>query len=374
MDNLISDNDKLFEKLDKLYDEDKFDDVIKEITKVPQENRSNKLLFMLIGAYSSSEKYGEALRELEQIFERCETNEDIARYWYQRGYICYKTDHEFAAKHLYERGLEAAPDDPLDLKSEIEECNSFILDDLHKLADISYRAKTTIQKHCASGMGRVKYRLSDEEFSMRLSFLSAIRQIPGTKLGLGFSDFLKTYPDKEKPVVREFLKQRFKITDKKSLDSFINNSFSYNLAFLLHNVCANAAGTPDFDLSALDRNGRELFEDLTVFFSYIARYLPERGGVAAWDICEKIGFARSAFACGIINEKDYRSIVNTMTNFAKDNFSSFEEYLTSLVIGSGTFMFVEDNRSVKSAIRFIDQMMPLILVGDVADVMWNGNN
>ena len=371
MDNFIPDNDAVYETLDKLYDEDKFTDIINEITKIPKEKWSNKLWFRLIGAYNSSERFGEASRELQEIFPRCRSNEDIARYWYQRGYSFYKTDHEFAAKHFYERGLAADPDDTLNLKGEIEECNSFLLEDLHKLAEISNRVKITLEKHCASGMGRVKYRVSDEEFSMRLGYFPAIRRIPGTKFGLGFKDFLKTFSDDDKPVVREFLKKNFKITDKKSLDDLCNNNFSYNLSLLLHNVCSNVIGKPDFDTSKLDINGRELFSDLTVFFSYIAKYLPERGGLSAWDICEKIGFARNSFACGIITEADYRAIVNKMTDFAKNSFSSFAEYLVSLVIGSGTFMFLEDNRSVKSAIRFINEMMPLVLEGDVPDIMWN---
>lgn len=371
MDNFIPDNEPIYDTLDKLYDEDKFDEIIEEITKIPRKNWSNKLWFRLIGAYNSAGKFGEATQELQKIFPRCQSHGDIARYWYQRGYICYKTDHEFAAKHLYERGLAADPDDELNLRSEIEECGGYILDDLHKLAEIARRVKATLIKHCAPAPGIVKYRVSEEEFSLRLGYLSAIRRIPGTEYGLGFDDFLKKFSNNEKPIVREFLKRNFKITGKKSLDELCGGSMSYNLSMVLHNVCSQVMGKPDFDVSALDNNGRELFSDLTVFFSYIAEFLPERGGIAAWDISEKIGFARNSYACDLISEGEYRAVIAEQTGYAKKYFSGFDEYLTSLVIGGGTFMFIEDNRSVKSAIAYINSIMPLVLEGDVPDIMWN---
>lgn len=370
MENIIEDNDKIYEKLDALYDEDKFDEIIEEIAKIPRKQWSNKLWFRLIGAYSSSGKFGEATQELQGIFPHCQTREDKARYWYQLGYICYKTDHEFAAKHLYEKGLAADPDDSLGLKAEIEECNAYISEDLLKLADISFRATETIKKHCGSANGKIKYRVSEEEFTLRLGYLSAIRHIPGTQYGLGFDDYLKKFPENEKPIVRDFLKRNFRITNKKSLLEICNNTMSYNLARVLQNICSYIVGNPDFDASALNDNGKEFFNDAAEYFKYELKFLPE-GGVAAWDICEKIGFARNCYACDILSESEYREIMNEQTAYAKKFFSSFEEYLTSLVLGAGMFMFVEDNRSVKSAIEFIDRVMPLVLEGDVPDVLWN---
>lgn len=370
MSDIILDNDEIFETLDKLYDEDKYDDIIGIITKIPRQKWSNKLWFRLIGAYNNSEKFGESLRELKEIFPRCQTHEDKARYYYQRGYICYKTDHELAARHLYERGLEADPDDTLNLKAEIEECNGYIVEDMHKLAEICYRVRDTLRKHCASGMGRVKYKISEDEFIMRLAYLPAIRRIPGTEHGLGFANLTKQFPDAEKPAVKAFLKRNFGIVDKKTLFNLCANGFSYNLATVLHNVCSSVAGEPDFDVNTLDKNGQEMFSDLTVFISSVARFLPERGGVSAWDISEKIGFTRNAYACGLITEEDFRTYAGQLAELAKGSFPSFEEYLASLVIGSGMFMFIEDDRSIKSAIKFIDQNMPLVLEGDVPDLMW----
>ena len=364
MDNFISDNDPIYEKLDRLYDEDKFDEIIAAVKAVPRKHWSNKLWFRIIGAYNNTGKFGEAVQELQGIFPRCRSHEDLARYWYQRGYILYKTDHELAAQHLYERGLLADPDDSLDLKAEIS-------GDLQKLANISERAMMALKKHCASTMGKIKYRLSDEEFALRLAYLPSIRHIPNTKYGLGFDNFLKKFPDDEKRIVRAFLKNNFGIIDKKSLDELLNGKLSYNLTSVMHNVCAQAAGSPDFDVSALDQNGKELFGDFTLFLSYIIKFLPTRGGVTAWDISEKIGFTRNAYACDIITEKDYREAVSIYTDLAKRCFSDFDEYLTSLVLGSGMFMFLEDNRSVKSAIKYIDTVMPLVLEGDVPDIIWN---
>ncbi len=371
MDNFISDNDPIYETLDRLYDEDKFDEIIAAVKAVPRKQWSNKLWFRIIGAYNNTGRFGDSIQELQGIFPRCRSHEDLARYWYQRGYILYKTDHELAAQHLYERGLAADPDDTLELKTEISDCIAIVAEDFQKLANISERAMMTLKKHCVSSMGKIKYRVSDEEFALRLAYLPAIRHIPNTKYGLGFDDFLKKFPDDEKRIVRAFLKNNFGVVDKKSLDELLNGKLSYNLTSVMHNVCAQAAGSPDFDASALDQNGRELFGDFTLFLSYIIKFLPIRGGVTAWDLSEKIGFARNAYACDVISEKDYCEAVNKYMDIAKQCFSDFDEYLTSLVLGSGMFMFLEDNRSVKSAIKYIDTVMPLVLQGDVPDIMWN---
>ena len=370
MENLIPDNDLIYDNLDKLYDSDKFDEIIAEIAKIPRKQWSTKLWFRLIGAYSSSGKFAEATQELQGIFPRCQTREDKARYWYQLGYVCFKTDHEFAAKHLYEKGLAADPEDTLGLKDEIQECNEYISEDLLKLAEISFRATETIKKHCGSEKGKVKYRVSDEEFTLRLGYLSAIRHIPGTQYGLGFDNYLKKFPENEKPIVREFLKRNFRITNAKTLADICNKTMSYNLAKVLQDVCSYIVGNPDFDISAINESGKEFLNDAAEYFKYELKFLPE-GGVAAWDICEKIGFARNCFACDLITEEEYRAIMNEQTEYAKKFFSSFEEYLTSLVLGAGMFMFVEDNRSVRSAIEFIDRVMPLVLEGDVPDLLWN---
>ncbi len=371
MENLISDNDPIYDELDRLYDEDKFDRIIEIIEEIPEERQSNKLRFRLIGAYNNTERYDDARRALNDIFPKCQKPEELARYWYQYGYICYKTDHELAAKHLYEKGLSADPNDALDLKNEIKECDRYITEDLQKLSDTAYRVKDTLKKHCYGEMGRIKARVSDEGFTLRLSYLSAVRKIPGTNEILGINDFLKKYPDREKPIVRTFLKQHFGITDFGTLAELCDKKMSYNLTMVLGNVCSSAIGKPNFDMDKLTDDGRELMGDLMLFVSSIMKFLPEKGGVTAWDICEKIGFSRMAYACGVISEKEYRAIAERQTDFAKRCFSAFDEYLTSLVLGSGLFVFLEDNRSIKSAISYINSIMPIVLLGDAPDIMWN---
>lgn len=371
MDGYIPDNDKIFEALDKLYDEDNFDGIVKAVTKIPKENRSPKLWFRLIGAYSSSERFSEALRCLNEVFPLCKTNEEQARYWYQNGYIMYKTDHEFAARRLYQRGLEADPADTLNLKAEIDECDAYLLEDLQKLGKTAALVKSTLEKHCSTSVDRLKRRLSDEAFTVKLGFLPSIRRIPDAKKGFLPLDFLAVYSDKDKPAARKFLKDALDITDLSSLQNALNGKITYNLAMVLHNVCSKVAGNPDFEPEELGRDGQELFDDLTVFFSYILPFIPQKGGLAAWDISEKIGFSRIAFGCDLISENEYRAIMKSMANYAKENFSSFDEYLVSLVLGGATFMFFENNRSVKSSIDYINELMPLILESDLPDIMWN---
>lgn len=368
---MISDDDKLYEELDKWHDDEKYDKIVSAVLDIPQEQRSNKLWFRLISAYNNLKQFDKAGEELQRIFPRCETPVDRARWNYMNGYIFDMNRKELLAMHFYEDALEADPDDTaeLGLEKEIGDCQSYIEKDLKKLRGLSEKITKDIKKRYAQMPWSEKYELNDEEFTMQLGFLPAIRKIPGQERGLGFTEYFKKYEGEQREQAKEWLERLFGITDRGSFIEFFQTNRDCNIANLARDVIANLNGKPVFDLSELNKNGRRLFEDVTLFIKVFAEFLPE-AGVAAWDMCEKIGFLRHAYAVDYITNTDYCTCMLAIMDDAKANFSSAEEYMLSLAFGSGLYMFLMDDRSISSGLEFMLQTTAFLLHGDIADIRW----
>ncbi len=75
-------------------------------------------------------------------------------------------------------------------------------------------------------------------------------------------------------------------------------------------------------------------------------------GVAAYDASLLVGHARRAFTAGIISEQEAWKVINFATQLAIDNFSSWEEFGKSYVLG-----FALDIRDRKDG--FLDEMYHL---------------
>jgi len=56
-------------------------------------------------------------------------------------------------------------------------------------------------------------------------------------------------------------------------------------------------------------------------------------GVAAYDASVLVGHARRAFTAGLISEEDAWKVINFATQLAKENFSSWEEFAKSYILG-----------------------------------------
>ena len=124
-----------------------------------------------------------------------------------------------------------------------------------------------------------------------------------------------------------------------------------------------------FDISELNKNGRRLFDDVTLFVKVFAEFLPA-AGVAAWDMSEKIGFCRHAYAVDFLTHTDYCTCMAAMMDDVKASFSSTEEYMLSMAFGSALYMFMEDERSIPSAIDFLLKSSAFIIHGDLGDIRW----
>ncbi len=242
--------------------------------------------------------------------------------------------------------------------------------DLKTLHELCKKVSTDIKERCKQR--RIKRKISDEDFQMRLGFFPAIRKVPGLDTVIGFEGvdaYFRHYEGEEKEKCLQWLENFYGITDEESFFKHIQSDRGCNIAHMAYDVIAQMNGQLSFDINELNEDGRFAFENTLHFVEAFVEFLP-KAGVLAWDICEKIGFARHAYRCGIIGRTEYCRGMMALSDSAIENFSSWEEYMHSLIYGCGLYAFSIDNFNVSSAIEFICTMIPLLLNSDLADLKW----
>lgn len=369
---LISDNDPIYAVLDEYYENDEYNKIIGAVLKIPEERRSAKLRFRLISAYNNLKDFNRARGELEAVFPMCKTSVERAKFHYMFGYINYMLDKEMMARACYEEGLDIDPENEsgLDLADKIAECNEYIQKDLDAVRDMSEKMAKDIDERCRLYAEKNDFlELSEEEFTMELGFLPGIRKIPGFEHSIGFNKFFTVYEGEQKETALKWFKNYFGVTDKDSFVKLYQGGRVCNISNFAGDVTAYLNGKPHFDINELNRNGKRAFFNTVELIKAFGDNLPE-GGTLAWDLCEKVGFCRHAYACGIIPNSDYTASMIFLRDAAKKNFPSVREYLKSLVFGSGVYMFTADDWNIKSSMAFMKQTIVLLLNGDLPHVKW----
>lgn len=369
---LISDNDPIYDNLDEYYENDEYGKIVGAVLKIPEERRSAKLRFRLISAYNNLKEFDKARGELEAVFPQCQTSVERAKFHYMFGYINEMLEKVMMARACYEEGLDMDPENEsdLDLADKIAECNEYIQRDLDALRKMSEKMVKDIDERCKLSIEKNDMlELSVDEFTMELGFLPGIRKLPGFERSIGFNKFFTVYEGEQKEIARKWFKDYYGVTDKESFIRFYQGSRACNISRMAGDVTAYLGGKPNFDTNELNRNGKRSFFNTVEFIKVFSEFLPE-GGILAWDLSEKIGFCRHAFACGILPNSDYCASMIYLRDAAKKNFSSVPEYLRSLVFGSGVYMFSADDWSIKSGMEFMKQMIVLLLNGDLPHVKW----
>ena len=365
----IIDSDKLFDKIDEHFDKEEFDAAVSLILSIPREKWSNKLRFRLVTAYNNLKDFAHAEKELDEVAELSEEPNDVARCHYSRGYMCYMKDKEIMARAHYRTAAKIDPEyaKEIELEEDIDECGKIISEDLSGFHSLCETVASEIRKRCSEG-GRKK-DISDEAFQVRLGFFPGIRKLPGFEHSIGFGDYFVRYNKEEKAKCRQWFEKLYGITDNESFFRHIQTDIGCNNSRMFFDVAAYLTGKPNFDVKELDERGKFAFENAAMLISAFIGYVP-KAGVLAWDLCEKIGFARHAYACGLIGNSDYCSGMLTLSDTAKRNFSSWEEYMLSLIFGAALYMFVTDEWSISGAAGFISTLTPVLLQSDLADVRW----
>lgn len=363
----ITPESELFKTLDKWHDKDEYSKIVEAILAVPQENWSNKLWFRLISAYNNMKEFDKARDELDKIEMFCDNPADLSRLHYMRGYIHYIEDREYIAIAEYFRGLDADPDDSvgLGLEKEINDCRSYIKERIEKLHNLAVIVNRDIKEKCAAKTE--KTALSENEFTLYLGYLPAKRGFPGLEEEMGFEQF-KKYEGADKQIVLNGLRSRFGITDNDSFKNFYQSSPNCNINNIAEEVRAYIAGTPGSDIDGMSFEDKYLFGCYLEFIKAFNEFLP-KAGVLAWDISEKIGLLRLAYACDILSNVDYSKAMMYLHDLARENFSSFEEYLLSLAFGAALFMFNIQRLNIIAAIDFLARTAPQLML-DLPDLKW----
>lgn len=334
---------------------------------VPFENRSNKLWFRLISAYNNMKEFDKAREELDKIEPFCDDPADRSRFHYMHGYIHYSKDREYLAIQEYRRGLDADPNNSigLNLQDSIEDCRGYITQNLAKLHSLSERIYNDIRERCRKKPDKTK--LSEGEFTLCLGFLPALRVIPGHEHAIGFNYF-KKYLGEEKQAALDWLRTDFGITDRDSLLDVYQNDLRCNINNWAEDVRTYLAGNPRFNMDELNEEGRYAFDCHAEFIGAFNEFLPE-AGVLAWDISEKMGLVRWAYACDLIPNTDFSKCMLYLHDFAREKFASVEEYILSLAFGAAVFVFKVEGLNIVHAIDFLARTAPLLKT-ELPDIEW----
>lgn len=365
------DENALLERLDELFEADGFGEIEEEIRKVARDELTLELRFRLVSALNNQKKLAEAIEELKEIEPLCKTPAETARFMYNTGYVHYLNDCEMMASHCFKDALAADPEDTagLDLKSVIEECDGYISRDLTELKGFGRAAVEAIHARCAEVEEKDRTELSEPDFTLYLGFLAGIRVPFGIEKPLLFDDPVKKYSEEEKPVVKGFLRDYFGITDVESFRNFYYHDMRYNTFRMVGDALTYLDGKPNFSVSELTKEGKEMFDDCAEYLNAVRECMTQ-STVLAWDISEKIGVARHCYACDILSDSDFFGCMSALMNAAKENFVSFEEYMISLIMGCGFFMFISENCSIKSAVGFMNTTLPMLLNSPLAEIKW----
>lgn len=364
----IHDSDAIFDKIDEQLDNDEYDAVVSKILAIPRKKWSNKLRFKLICAYNNRRDFEKSDAELDEIAPLCETDEDKARYQYMRGYICYMTDREIMARAHYGNALKIAPEyaRSIELEDEIAECSELIEKDFSAMRAMFAKMLGDLTTRCEKPD---KASITDEQFQLRLGFFPSIRKIPGFEHSIGLENYFMKYDDGDKQMCLRWFERFYGITNEETFFDFIQNDFGSNVSRMANDVIAYLVGKPNFDTAQLNDAGRLSFDSCVEFVKSFGNFIP-KAGVLAWDLGEKIGFARHAYYAGIIGNFDYCKGLLTLSDTAAANFSSWNEYMRSLLCGAALYMFNIDGFSVSGAMEFTKNMYKFLMNSDLPDVEW----
>lgn len=365
----IHDSDAIFDRIDEQLDNEEYDAVVSRILAIPREKWSNKLRFKLICAYNNQRDFDKSEDELDEIEPLCESPEDKARFRYMLGYICYMTDKEIMARAHYTAALQIAPEyaKSIELEDEIAECSGLIRNDLAALRSLFVKIGKDLASRCKQSPNKLS--ITDEQFQLRLGFFPAIRKIPGFEHPIGLENYFMKYEDEDKEKCLQWFERFYGINNEETFFDFIQNDFGSNVSRMANDVVAYLNGTPNFDVAQLNDMGKLSFESCIEFVRQFGDVLP-KAGVLAWDIGEKIGFARHAYYAGLIGNFDYCKGLLTLGDAAVKNFSSWNEFMRSLLCGAALYMFNIDNFSISGAVEFTKNMFHFLMNSDLPDTEW----
>ena len=346
---VISDNDPIYELLDKWHEDDEYEKILQKVDEIPMEERSNKLWFRKISALNNLERYAEAREEIAKLSPRCTEPSDIGRLFYMTGYIYDQSHCEFKAIECYRRRAEIDPS--------WDECDEWVNDSLgyaKKDMDRAYNAFSRFFPDYAEKTQNAAEKKTVEEpdilpyiSAMGSSFMSSNL---GVKLPLD-QPFFKC-SEEDKPKVVSFLTDRMHITDLKSLQQDFGRN---RLAPLTSNILHIIETGEEPPLDKLNAQQLTHYEASKLLLGKMKEFIPE-GGLAAWDYSDMLAIARFMYSVDMLTNTEIMQTYLFANDECKRLFKSWEEFTHSLTIGAFYNAFTRDtsyniNQSAKFAIN-----------------------
>lgn len=365
----ILDSDPIYDDLEKWHENDEYDKILETIHAIPHKYWSNRLWFRVISAFNNKKEFDKARAEIEKIQERCKSPADQAKLYYMLGYGFYMEDQEIKALNLFRKAMKIDPENTADLNLyEIcKECEKYINQHLKKLDGMAYAASEIIKDNFNQISEEEKENIEHKDFIMRLSFIPSVRQIPNSSQSLQLEDLFFKYDDEQKEIVKKWLRENYGVKNSATLSEALKTQFHIGKRF--DDIIAYTLGKPNFNINELSEKGFQAWNAGTMFAEKIIRYSSE-GGLMAWDISEKIGLIRHAYACDLISKNVFIDNLDEQFAEAEKRYSSWEEYLKAVVFGAGFFMFFAENFNIVKAIDFMQAMTALLLKSDIAEKKW----
>ncbi|MBR5973595.1 MAG: DUF1266 domain-containing protein [Clostridiales bacterium] len=346
---VISDNDPIYEVLDKWHDEDEYEKILQKIEEIPLEDRSNKLWFRKISALNNLKRYPEAREEIAKLSPRCSEPSDIGKLFYMTGYIYDQSDCEFKAIECYRRRAEIDPS--------WNECDELVKDSMgyvKKDMDRAYNAFSKFFPDYAAKTQAAAEKKTIPELDI-LPYISAMgSSFMSSNLGvkLPLDQPLFKCSEEDKPKVVSFLKDRMHITDLTSLQQdFGKNRLAPFTSEILHIIKTG-------EEPALDKlNAKQLthYEASKLALSKMKEFIPD-GGLAAWDYSDMLAIARFMYSVDMLSNTEMMQTYLFANDECKRLFKSWEEFTHSLTIGAFYNAFTRDtsyniNQSARFAIN-----------------------
>ena len=363
---MISDNDPIYEKLDEWHENDEYDNILETIYAIPREMWSNKLWFCVISALNNKKEFDKAKEELDKITERCETPQDKGSACYMLGYIYYMQDKEIKALDCYHQAMKEDPERD-DLQSDCEDCRKCIDEAWNTLEKISKNIVKLIDISLNEVPKKDKIKPSENEFAITIGLIPSLRKMTCIDKYVGIENIFAKYDEDDKKIVREWFLENCNIKDIKTLTNAYNNQLSINGRY--EDLVAYASGKPNFDIDDFDSDTRLVWDSCMTFCEKFMDKIPD-GGLTAWDVSEKMGFLRHAYASDIITDSEYILAVMELTDEIREKYSSWKEYLTGYIFGAGMFMFCSNELNISQAIEFMCDIAEIVLESDIPKYKW----
>lgn len=367
----IDDDEPFYEEIEDLFKAENYNKILAVIGAIFPEERSNRLWFYYIYALNGKGRYEAARETLTEIHKLFKSSADKSRAYYMLGLSYDLEDKKIKALHCYLRAMEEDKENTagLSLQKLCDDCQTCIEDSLNQLKETSENILKKSVECVKETPESQRIEIEESDFAMLLAFLPAIRSIPNMDKALGLDGLFACYEDEnEKETVKQWLLGAYDIYDLSSLENAMRREFYVGRRY--EDFVAHKIGKPVFDLEKLDSNGKKTWNSCEMFFENISAQIPD-GGLAAWDISEKIGLARHAHACGLISDSDLMSLAMPLADEAKSRYTSWDEYFTALILGAGFFMYSISEFSVKEAVDFIDKMSQFLFQSNIAETLWS---